>query len=155
MTMTHTIRRAVLPSVCTAALLLAAPHASAQSAAPVTATGAWVREVPAGRSTTGIFVTVKNSGAKARAIVSGKASVGDTLELHEMKSENGMMRMAPVKSIDVPAGGQVELKPGGLHLMLFGLKKPLTVGDTVQVDLTLDDGSHVKLSAPVRKMGGM
>lgn len=121
----------------------------------VTAVDAWTREAPAGRPTTGIFVTVKNAGTTVRSIVSGKASVGDTLELHEMVRENGMMRMSPVKAIAIPAGGQVELKPGGLHLMLFGLKKPLVPGDTIQVELTLDDGSRVKLAAPVRKMGGM
>lgn len=133
---------------------LAAAPAAAQTGA-VTAADAWVREAPAGRPTTGVFVTVKNAGNAARSIVSGEASVGDTLELHEMVRENGMMRMSPVKAIAVPAGGQVELKPGGLHLMLFGLKKALVPGDTVQVELTLDDGSRVKMAAPVRKMGGM
>jgi copper(I)-binding protein len=98
---------------------------------------------------------VENSGAAARKIVSGKASVGDTLELHEMKREGGMMQMSPVREIAVPANGKVELRPGGLHLMLFGLKKPLVPGDTVRVELTLDDGSRVTVAAPVRKMGQM
>jgi copper(I)-binding protein len=122
---------------------------------PVTARDAWVREAPAGRAVTGMFVTVENSGAAARKIVSGKASVGDTLELHEMKREGGMMQMSPVREIAVPANGKVELRPGGLHLMLFGLKKPLVPGDTVRVELTLDDGSRVSVAAPVRKMGQM
>ncbi|AMW06441.1 hypothetical protein GEMMAAP_00745 [Gemmatimonas phototrophica] len=121
----------------------------------VTARDAWVREAPAGRAVTGMFLTVQNAGATTRTIVSGKASVGDTLELHEMKRDGGMMQMSPVKSIAVPANGQVELRPGGLHLMLFGLKKPLVPGDTVRVELTLDDGTRVPVVATVRKMGGM
>lgn len=122
---------------------------------PVTARDAWVREAPAGRKVTGMFLTLENAGAASRSVVSGKASVGDTLELHEMKREGGMMQMSPVRAIAVPAGGKVELRPGGLHLMLFGLQKPLVPGDTVRVELTLDDGSKVSVSAPVRKMGQM
>jgi copper(I)-binding protein len=102
-----------------------------------------------------VFLTLQNAGTAARTLVSGRASVGDTLELHEMKRENGMMRMAPVPGIAIPAGATVELRPGGLHLMLFGLKKPLVAGDTVRVQLTLDDKTTVEVAAPVRRMGGM
>jgi copper(I)-binding protein len=72
-----------------------------------------------------------------------------------MKRDNGMMRMSPVASIAVPANGQAELRPGGLHLMLFGLKKPLVAGDSVRVTLTLDNGARVAFTAPVRAMGQM
>ena len=136
------------------AVALTPTMASAQ-ANPVVARDAWVREAPAGRAVTGMFLTLQNAGATARTLVSGRASVGDTLELHEMKRENGMMRMAPVTGIAIPAGASVELRPGGLHLMLFGLKKPLVAGDTVRVQLTLDDKSIIEVAAPVRRMGGM
>ena len=126
----------------------------AAQTATVSASDAWVREVPAGRGTTGMFVVLKNGGTAERKIVRGKADVGDTLELHEMKNENGMMRMSPVQAISIPAGGETALRPGGYHLMLFGLKKPLTVGDTVRATLTFDDGSTVRVVAPVRAMGG-
>lgn len=135
--------------------VFAAPPMLGAQRGTVVARDAWVREAPAGRAVTGVFLTLQNAGSAARSVVSGRASVGDTLELHEMKRENGMMRMAPVTSIVVPAGGTVELRPGGLHLMLFGLKKPLVPGDTVRVQLTLDDRTQVEFAAPVRKMGGM
>jgi len=121
----------------------------------VTAHDAWVREAPAGRKVTGIFLTLENKGTVARALVSGSTQVADTLELHEMIRENEMMRMSPVKQIAIPAGGKAELKPGGYHLMIFGVKKPLAAGDTVQVTLTLDDGTKLQVAAEVRKMGGM
>jgi copper(I)-binding protein len=156
--MTRTLRR-VFAKFFVPTLALATMHTTASAlraqTAVVTARDAWVREAPAGRAVTGMFLTVQNSGATARTIVSGKANVGDTLELHEMKRDGGMMQMSPVKSIAVPANGQVELRPGGLHLMLFGLKKPLVPGDTVRVELTLDDGTRVPVLATVRKMGGM
>ncbi|MCX5767746.1 MAG: copper chaperone PCu(A)C [Gemmatimonadetes bacterium] len=147
--------------------LLSATVALASSAAPaitnallaqntaITAHDAWAREAAAGRTVTAVFVTVENSGATRRSIVSGKTDVADTLELHEMKANGSMMQMSPVKSIDVPAHGKVELKPGSLHIMLFGLKKPLTTGDTVKMTLTLDDGTKLSVAAPVRKMEGM
>jgi copper(I)-binding protein len=55
----------------------------------------------------------------------------------------------------VPARGEVSLRPGGLHLMLFGLAAPLAEGDTVQMTLTLDDGSTLDVRAAVRTMRGM
>jgi copper(I)-binding protein len=142
----------VLATVIACGLGVTPAPLSAQGAA-VVARDAWVREAPAGRAVTAIFLTLQNDGTTARALVSGRASVGDTLELHEMKRENGMMRMAPVTSIAIPARSAVELRPGGLHLMLFGLKKPLVPGDTVRVQLTLDDHSVLDVVAPVRRMG--
>lgn len=127
----------------------------AAQAGPVSVKNAWVREAPEGRKVTGIFLTLMNAGAVPRAVVSGSTEVADTLELHEMKRDGEMMRMSPVQRIEVPAGGQVELRPGGFHLMIFGLKKPLVQGDTVRVMLMLDDGSRVAVAAPVRPMGAM
>ncbi len=138
----------------TAAILLSAVSVNAQGTT-VTAHDAWVREAPAGRKVTAIFLTLENKGSAARALVSGATEVADTLELHEMIRENEMMRMSPVKQIAIPANGKAELRPGGLHLMLFGVKKPLAAGDTVQVTLTLDDGTKLQVAAEVRKMGGM
>lgn len=138
-----------LVGACTMLLAVRAPLAAQSS---VTATDPWVREAAAGRPTTGMFVKLTNASGTTRKVLFGKADVGDTLELHEMKRDNGMMRMSPVPEIVVPANGEVDLRPGGYHLMLFGLKKALVPGDTVRVTLTLDDGSEVKLVAPVRTM---
>ncbi|MCC7054332.1 MAG: copper chaperone PCu(A)C [Gemmatimonadaceae bacterium] len=159
MTTHHTIMRRSMRALALVTTLSAvsagALSAQATPAAAVTATGAWVREAPAGRKVTAIFLTAQNTSGTARSIVSGSTDVSDTLELHEMKRENGMMRMSPVSSIVVPANGKAELRPGGLHLMLFGLKRPLVAGDSVHVTLTLDSGARVSFVAPVRAMGSM
>jgi len=147
----------VLLGLLVATPLVATPlaaQATAQATA-VTVREAWVREAAAGRAVTGAFLILENTSDAARALVRGKASVGDTLELHEMKRENGMMRMSPVPRIDIPAKGSVALRPGGYHLMLFGLKAPLAAGDTVRLTLTFDDGTTAQVKAPVRPMQGM
>jgi copper(I)-binding protein len=147
-------------SRCTglAALLLAAvataPRTAMAQAATVTAKDVWVREAPAGRPTTAVFLVLTNSGTAARHVVSGATAAADTLELHEMKRDGNMMQMSPVSRITIPAGGDVTLRPGGLHLMLFGLRKPLVAGDTIRVSLTLDDGTTLEVPAEVRAMMG-
>ena len=136
-----------------AAMLLAA--AATAAAQGIAVREAWVREAAAGRAVTGAFLILANPGDKPVALVRGAASVGDTLELHEMVRDNGMMKMSPVQRIQVPAKGETALRPGGLHLMIFGLKKPLVPGDTVRLTLTFDDGSRVQVAAPVRAMQQM
>ena len=102
-----------------------------------------------------VFATVENTSAAKRAIVSATTDIAEKVELHEMKISDSMMRMSPVKQIEVPAHGKAELKPGGLHIMLFGLKKSPMAGETVNLTLTLDDGTKVPVAAQVRKQEGM
>jgi copper(I)-binding protein len=132
---------------------IVSPRLAAQGA-PVSAKEAWVREAPEGRKVTAVFLRLENSGATERHLVRGATEAADTLELHEMKREGGMMRMSPVSRITVPAHGEVLLRPGGLHLMLFGLHRPLAAGDTIRVTLTLDDGTRLEVPAEVRSMMG-
>lgn len=149
-------RHARLALLAAAAVLSTIPTGTlAAQAATVTARDAFAFETPAGRKVTAVFVMLDNRGSAARAVVSGATAVADTLELHEMKRGGGMMQMSPVKSIDIPAGGTAELRPGGLHLMLFGVRKPLVAGDTIAVTLTLDDGTQLPIAAEVRKRQGM
>jgi copper(I)-binding protein len=123
----------------------------AEAQAPLTASGAWVREPVPGRTVTAAFVVIENTGATDLQVVSAACDAAGTVELHEMVRSGDMMKMAPVKSIVVPAKGKVELKPGGLHMMLFELKKPLKDGDTVNLTLTTDAGATVHAAAAVKK----
>jgi copper(I)-binding protein len=144
-------RPAILATLCAAALLVDTPLRVWAQASTVVAHDAWAREPPPSRDVTGLFVVLENSGGSLRSVVSASSDAADKVELHEMKMTNGMMSMSPVKQIDVPAGGKTELKPGGLHVMMFGLKKRPVPGDTLSVTLTLDDGTKVPVTATVRK----
>ena len=132
-----------------AAALLMPPGALAQST--VTVSGVWVRETVPGRNVTAAYAVVENPGSTDLQITGAAAEVAGRVEMHEMTRSGDMMRMAPVKAITVPAKGKVELKPGGLHIMLFDLKRPLKEGETVELTLTTDKGATVKAQAPVKK----
>jgi copper(I)-binding protein len=143
-------RRAVL-SLCAALAVLGTAGSLAGQTAPVIARDGWAREPAPSRDVTAVYVVLENHGATPRAVVAGESDAADKVELHEMKMEGSMMRMSPVKQIEVPAGGRTELKPGGLHVMMFGLKKRPAAGDTLTVTLTLDDGTKVPVTATVRR----
>lgn len=127
----------------------------AQESTTLTIRDAWMRQPLGERKEAGVFATIDNSGAATRAIVSAAADLAEKVELHEMKMAAAMMRMSPVKQIEIPAHGQVELKPGGYHVMLFGLKKTPMAGDTFRLTLTFDDGTTAAATVSIRRDEGM
>lgn len=136
-------------------IALAALTAQAQGPATVTVTDAYARAVPPGQPNSAIFLTLTNGTLEPRALVAGKSPSAEVVELHTHIHEDGMMRMRRVERIDVPAGGSVSLEPGGLHLMLIGLKGNLTPGDQVDLTLSFDDGTQAQVLAPVRRVEPM
>ncbi|MEJ5339699.1 MAG: copper chaperone PCu(A)C [Aquificaceae bacterium] len=112
---------------------------------------AWVREVPPTSKMSAAYMVIENKGKEADRLLDASNNASEITELHE--TAEGKMRR--VRAIEVPAGGKVELKPGGLHIMLINLKKPLKEGDTVELTLKFEKSGEVKVQAPVRKgMGG-
>ena len=157
MTMTVGTRRfdhVKLAAACVLGVVLSGATASAQTAT-VTARNAWVREPSPSNNNTAMFLVLENQGADRRAVLSASTDLAGRVELHEMKMDSGMMRMSPVKQIEVPARGTTELKPGGLHVMLFDLKRRLAAGESMIVTLTFDDGSTVAVRASVKKRESM
>ena len=111
--------------------LLAAP-----ALAQVAVKDAWVRATVAGQKATGAFMQIADpAGGK---LVSASTSVAGVVELHEMSMEGTTMKMRAVPAIDLPAGKPVELKPGGLHVLLMDLKQPLSAGDSVALTLVVE-----------------
>ncbi|MGQ9614668.1 copper chaperone PCu(A)C [Chloroflexus sp.] len=96
------------------------------------------------------YMVLVNNGA-TDAIVKAESDVAKTVELHNVVMENNVMQMRPVEAIEVPANGQVELKPGGFHVMLIGLNRDLNEGDEVTIKLTTRSGKTIEVKAPVRK----
>jgi len=135
----------------TLALVLAVGASAALAQAPeLTVKDAWARMPLAPQNNSAIYATLENPGATARSVVSVSTADADRAELHETSMEGGMMRMAPAKEMAVPAKGSAELKPGGYHIMLFGVKKAVQAGDQLNVTLKLSDGATVTVAATVR-----
>jgi hypothetical protein len=130
-----------------AALLLAScKPASAPPA--VSVDGAWARATVTGQTGSAAYFTIRNAGGedKLLAVTSPAADAS----LHSTSMDNGVMRMRPLASIEIPANGSIELKPGGTHVMLMGLKRPLAAGTTLELDLKFERSGERKVTAEVR-----
>jgi hypothetical protein len=140
-----------LKVLCIAGCALVATQALAE----VTVTEAWVRGTVAAQKATGAFMKIRSTeDAKLVGAASPSASI---VEVHEMAMKDNVMTMRAVDELPLPAGRTVELKPGGYHVMLIDLVKPLATGDKVPVTLTIvgKDGkkSTLEVKAEVRAMG--
>jgi copper(I)-binding protein len=110
----------------------------------------WARPAAMGGNTA-IYFTVVNAGQTPATLVQASSHVAKMVELHQTRMEGGVMRMDHVSHIKVPAEGNTELKPGGLHLMVVGLKRDLKPGDTVNVTLQFEPGGKITVAATVRQ----
>ena len=121
----------------------------------MTATDAWVRGTVPAQKTTGAFVTLRST--EDARLVGVASPMARSAEIHESEMANGTMSMKEVGFVALPAGKRVELKPGGYHVMLFGVAKPLGAGDSVPLVLTLEDPSGKRstlhVEAAVRPLG--
>ncbi|ENO83847.1 MULTISPECIES: copper chaperone PCu(A)C [Thauera] len=127
---------------------------SAVAHAEVTVAEPWVRATVPAQKATGAFMRVK-SDTDAR-LVSAASPVAGVVEIHEMLMDKDVMKMNRIPGLDLPAGKDVELEPGGYHVMLMDLKAQVKEGDQVPVTLTVEnkDGSRqtIELTAPARPL---
>lgn len=96
------------------------------------------------------YMTIRNTGGAPDRLLNVQGDVARSVELHTMASNNNVMEMRPVPSVDVPSNGEVALKPGGTHIMFIGLKRDLHAGDKVDLKLTFEKAGAVNVQADVR-----
>ena len=127
---------------------------SAQSAlvGPIKIENAYTRATVPGQQVAGGFMKIENKGTTDQ-LVSASSPLAGEVQLHEMAMEGNVMKMRQVKDITVPAGGSIELKPGGLHLMFMNIKAPLAAGESVPVKLKFAKAGEVEVKMPVNAMG--
>jgi copper(I)-binding protein len=125
------------------------------------------------------YMVIENTGSAADALTGGTSDVATAVEVHEtvvmgtaapmespamgggmespmasdggMASGGGMMGMQKIDRLEIPAGGTVELKPGGYHIMLIGLTRELKAGEEIEITLTFEKAGDVTLKIPVRE----
>jgi len=115
---------------------------------------AWSRVTPAGAGVGAGYLTIANKGTSAERLVSFTTDLAGQPEVHEMTNEGGVMKMRPLtKGLVIPAGATVKLEPGGYHLMLLQLKKPLAAGQRFKATLVFEKAGPVEVEFEVRGMG--
>lgn len=99
----------------------------------------WSRATPGGAKVGVGYAAIVNVGDKTRRLKAAVSPIAERIELHSVKLENGVVRMRRVENgIELPPQTVTELKPGGYHLMLIGLKQPIVEGDRIPIQLTFD-----------------
>ncbi len=144
-------------------------------------TDPWARTSPMVAGAGAAYMVIENTGSEADALIGGSSPVATAVEVHEtvampetsempmasddgmggtespMASDDGMgtgstmMGMQRIDRLDIPAGGAVELKPGGYHIMLIGLTQPLETGQKIEITLNFEKAGDVKVTAEVRE----
>ncbi len=144
-------------------LLSAATVAAIALASPVMAHGfkignlaiahPWSRQTAPGQTTGGGFMVIKNDGRVADRLVAVASPAAVSAGLHSMSMQGGVMRMRPVKGgLAIPAGGTLELLPGGYHIMLTGLKAPLALGKMVPLTLRFAHAGTITVQLKVESV---
>ena len=117
-------------------LPLAVPVSAADESIEITE--GYERGLPPGAVNTAAFMNIRNTGTEDVVLTGGATSVAESVSIHATENHDGMMHMVHQMSVTIPAGQEVVLASGGLHLMLMGLRQPLGNGP---VDLTLEFGN--------------
>lgn len=114
----------------------------------------WSRQTPGGAQVAAGYVVIRNQGASPDRLVSAAAEVAGHTEIHEMAVADGVMTMRSLPDgVEIPANGEVVLKPGGRHLMFLELKRPLKKGESFSGSLVFEKAGTVKVSFSVAAMG--
>jgi copper(I)-binding protein len=127
--------------------------AQASVAANISVSGAWARATMPGQPVSGAYMQLQ-SDTDARLLGVSSPAV-PRVEIHEMKMDDGVMRMREVKAIELPKGKTVSLQPGGFHIMLMNLPQPIAAGDIIPLTLVVEaDGKRqtVEVKAEARAM---
>ncbi len=122
--------------------------------ADVVVKDAWVRGTVAGQMATGAFMELQAS--EDVKLVGAASAAAGVVEVHEMSMDNGVMKMRALPKLDLPAGKAVALRPGGYHIMLMDLKKPMLKGETIPLTLKIEGKdkkvSSIEVKAEVREL---
>ncbi len=130
-----------------------AQSAPAASAGPIQIVEPWTRASIGGMGgNSATYLVIRNTGTAADRLVKVDSDVAKAIELHTTEMQGNTMSMRPVAGgIEVPAGGQVELKPGGYHVMLIGLNRELKPNDRVTFKLQFEKAGAVDVQATVKQ----
>jgi copper(I)-binding protein len=113
----------------------------------------WARATMGGSGNGAAYVTLTNTGSTPDKLIGVSSDAAGKTQLHQSLSDNGVMKMLPVTALELKPGEKVELKPGGYHIMLLGLKQPLVAGQSVPLTLEFEKAGKQLVSVAVEAVG--
>lgn len=125
------------------------PEPTSNAAEAIVVRNARIRATAPGQAVSGAFMMLVNTSATPYALTSASFDNAAMVEIHETSMQGDMMQMQQVGKIDIPPNSSAELKPGGYHIMLMGLKKELTAGSSETLTLTFSDNTQKTIQASV------
>jgi len=132
-------------------LILVLTGACGDSSGMLTVRETWSRPAVAGENGAAYFV-IENGTTADDTLLSVNSEIASATEVHmSMSDDNGVMSMAMQESVSVPAGEEVEFKPGGFHVMFVALKQDLSVGDTLTLTLNFQNAGELTVQVPVKE----
>ena len=141
-------------------VMLVAQKSAAESntrtfkAGPIVVEAPWSRATPGGAKVAGGYMKITNTGKEPDRLVGGSIPIAARMEAHEMKEENGVMKMRHLPAgLEIKPGETVELKPGGYHLMFMDLQKGLKNGETIKGTLNFEKAGPVEVEYRVGAIG--
>ena len=135
-------------------LLLAATHAAADGqVGELAIERPWARATPTSARNGVAYMTIRNRGSEADQLVSVETPVAESASVHETVKHDGMMMMRPVARLAIGPGQSAVLEPGGLHIMLMGLRAPLLKGQTFPLTLQFERAGAIELELTAAAIG--
>jgi periplasmic copper chaperone A len=130
-------------------------HAQTPDAKSIVVDHPWARATPAGAKTGAAYMTLINNGSSGDRLMGATTPVADKIQFHSVSEDNGVSRMREMNDVAVAPGARVTFSPGGMHVMLVGLKQPLKEGQTFPLSLTFEKAGKVDVMVSVAKVGAM
>lgn len=114
----------------------------------------WVQAAPPNVKVLAAYMEIKNYGGNPRILINVSSTAFDQVGIHRSMLHGNMVHMEQLNDLTIPPKASEVLKPGGLHLMLTGAKKPFNIGDQVPLTLTFQSGEKIEVKAIVRSGQG-
>jgi copper(I)-binding protein len=145
----------VIVAFLLAAAFGAQAHAQASGQSAIHVDNPWARATPAGAKIGAVYLTLMNHGSSGDRLLSATTPVAEKVQFHSVSEDNGISRMREMRTVEVAPGAVVSFNPGGMHIMVVGLKQPLKEGQTFPLTLTFEKAGKEEVSVPVAKIGAM
>ena len=110
---------------------------------------AYSREMPPSASNMAVYLTISNVGSHGVSLESVSSDVAESAMIHRSTMENGMMTMEHLPELYIASRESIKLEPGGLHIMLVGLRRSLQAGDLIRLNLDFSNGVVLRVDVPI------